>query len=97
LAGVLIAVVGGPNPADMIVLFLRGLAIAVVGGLRSLPVAFVAAFLFGLTETALIVGFFGTVSPAKTEIILSGLLLVIIVIAARLRRESFFLLERQSL
>lgn len=97
LAGVLIAVVGGPNPADMIVLFLRGLAIAVVGGLRSLPIAFAAAFLFGLTETALIVGFFGSVSPAKTEIILSGLLLAIIVIAARMRKESFFLLERQSL
>jgi branched-chain amino acid transport system permease protein len=97
LAGVLIAVVGGPNPGDMIVLFLRGLAIAVVGGLRSLPIAFLAAFLFGLTETALIVGFFGSVSPARTEIILSGLLLAIIVIAARLRKESFFLLERQSL
>ena len=97
LAGVLIAVVGGPNPADMIVLFLRGLAIAVVGGLRSLPIAFLAALLFGLTETALIVGFFGSVSPARTEIILSGQLLAIIVIAARLRKESFFLLERQSL
>jgi hypothetical protein len=32
-----------------------------------------------------------------TEVILSGLLLSIIVIAARLRRDSFFLLERQSL
>jgi len=59
LAGVLIAVVGGPNPADMIVLFLRGLAIAVVGGLRSLPLAFLGAFMFGLFETALIVGLFG--------------------------------------
>jgi branched-subunit amino acid ABC-type transport system permease component len=97
LAGVLIAVVGGPNPSDMIVLFLRGLAIAVVGGLRSLPLAFLGAFLFGLTETALIVGFFGSVTPAMTEVILSGLLLSIIVIAARLRRDSFFLLERQSL
>lgn len=97
LAGVLIAVVGGPNPSDMVVLFLRGLAIAVVGGLRSLPLAFLGAFLFGLFETALIVGLFGSVSPARTEILLSGMLLAIIVITARLRRESFFLLERQSL
>ncbi len=97
LAGVLIAVVGGPNPGDMVVLFLRGLALAVVGGLRSLPLAFLGAFMFGLFEMALIVGLFGTVSPARREILLSGMLLAIIVVAARMRKESFFLLERQSL
>lgn len=96
LAGVLIAVTAGPNPADMLVLFLNGLAIAVVGGMRSLPLAFVGALLFGITETALQVGFFGEVKLGVQAVCLYGALLAAVVVTARLRRESFFLLESHA-
>lgn len=97
LAGLLIAVTAGPNPPDMIVLFLNGLGIAAVGGMRSLPLAFAGAVIFSFMETALIVGFFGDVGRPMAAIVLYGSLLAIIVAVARFRRENVFLLERQSL
>ncbi|MGQ0465726.1 MAG: branched-chain amino acid ABC transporter permease [Sporichthyaceae bacterium] len=93
LAGVLIAVTAGPNPADMLVLFLTGLAISVVGGMRSLPLAFAGALLFGIVETALQIGFFGEVKLGLQAVFLYGSLLAAVVVTARLRRESFFLME----
>ncbi len=96
MAGVLIAVTAGPNPADMLVLFLTGLAISVVGGMRSLPLAFAGALLFGITETALQIGFFGEVRLGIQAVVLYGALLVAVVITARLRRENFFLLESHA-
>lgn len=97
LAGVLIAVTAGPDPDDMIVLYLNGLAIAVVGGLRSLPMAFCGALMFGLLEMALNVGFPADVPDLMRPLILYGAVLAAIVVAAKLRREDFFLLDRQSL
>jgi branched-subunit amino acid ABC-type transport system permease component len=97
LAGVLIAVAAGPNPDDMVVLFLRGLAVAVVGGMRSLPLAFAAAIMLGIMETALSLGVFGDVGPPLREVILSGMLLTAVIALAVWRREKFFLLERQAL
>jgi branched-subunit amino acid ABC-type transport system permease component len=97
LAGVLIAVTAGPNPAEMLLLFLNGLAIAAVGGMRSIPLAFLGALVFSFLETALIIGVFGTVDRAVQTLVLYGSLLAIIVAVARFRRENVFLLERQSL
>lgn len=97
MAGVLIAATAGPNPAEMLLLFLNGLGIAAVGGMRSLPLAFFGALVFSLMETALIIGFFGTVDRAVQALVLYGSLLAIIVAVARFRRENVFLLERQSL
>lgn len=97
LAGVLIAVAAGPNPDDMVVLFLRGLAVAVVGGMRSLPLAFAAALMLGIMETALILGVFGDVGIPTRELVLSGLLLSAVIALALWRRERFFLLDRQAL
>lgn|GEM_PF-1066442 len=97
LAGVLVSITIGANPADMLVFVLDGLAIAIVGGLRSLPLSFLGALVYGLMDTALKVGFFGEVSLPVQAVVLYGLLLATIVAVARLRRESFFLLERQSL
>jgi hypothetical protein len=80
-----------------LVLFARGLVIAVVGGLRSVSLALTGAVLYGILETALVVGFFGQVSAGVREIGLSGALLAFIVVVASVRKESFFLLERQQL
>ncbi|MBA3743732.1 hypothetical protein [Sporichthya sp.] len=85
------------EPVDGILLLLvRGMLIAVVGGLRSLPLALAGAVLYGILETALVVGFFGDVSAGGREVTLSCALLALIVIAARVRKESFFLLERRQ-
>ena len=85
------------EPVDGILLLLvRGLLIAVVGGLRSLPLALGAAVVYGILETALVVGFFGDVTAGTREITLSATLLALIVLAARYRRETFFLLERRQ-
>ncbi len=97
LAGVAIAVTAGPNPADMLLLFLQGLGFAAVGGMRSIPLAFFGALVFSYLETALIVGLFGTVDRAVQALVLYGALLAIIVAVARFRKENVFLLERQSL
>ncbi|HEX3827496.1 MAG TPA: branched-chain amino acid ABC transporter permease [Sporichthyaceae bacterium] len=96
-AGVLIAVTAGPNPDDMVILFLRGLALAVVGGMRSLPLALASAVLLGITETCLVVGVFGDVPGPMEELIISTMLLGGVLLVARLRRDRVFLLERQAL
>jgi branched-subunit amino acid ABC-type transport system permease component len=97
LAGVLIAVTSGPNPPEMLVLFLSGLAIAAVGGMRSLPLAFAGALIYSYLETALVLGLFGDLSRPARALILYGGLFALIVAVARFRRDSVFLLERQSL
>ena len=97
LAGILIAVTAGAQPADMLVLFLNGLAIAIVGGLRSLPLAFTGAVIYGVVETALGVGFFGNLSNPVQAVWTYGALLTVIVVTARMRKESFYMLERHSL
>ncbi len=80
-----------------LILFARGLVIAVVGGLRSVSLALVGALLYGILETALVVDFFGQTSAGVREVALSLALLAFIVVVARYRKESFFLLERQQL
>lgn len=97
LAGILIAVQAGPNPADMLTLFLEGVAIAIVGGMRSLPLAAAGAWIYGIVYNALTIGLFGDVDPKIANVILYGSLLVVVVVFARLRSQHFFLLERQSL
>ena len=97
LAGALIAAMVGPDVAGMFTLFLRGLALAVVGGLTSLPIALCGALLFGILETALVVDLVGHASPGWQEIIINCALLAAILLVAKTRRDSFTLLERQAL
>jgi branched-subunit amino acid ABC-type transport system permease component len=102
LAGALIASQSGPDPLNLIIFLLRGLAVAIVGGLMSLPIALVAAFVMAMVETALVVGI---VAPSATvgysigrqELTLNVILLVMILLVARLRPRQFYMLERQSL
>ncbi len=97
LAGALIAAMVGPDVAGMFTLFLRGLALAVVGGLTSLPIALAGALLFGILETALVVDFFSTISPGWREVVINCALLAAILVVAKTRRDSFYVVERQSL
>jgi branched-subunit amino acid ABC-type transport system permease component len=97
LAGALLTVDAGAQPEDMILLFLVGLGLASVGGMRSLPLAFCGALLFSVLRTAMIAGLFGDVRRDVAAVVLYGSLFLIIVIAARFSRERVFLLDRQSL
>jgi branched-subunit amino acid ABC-type transport system permease component len=97
LAGALFIATVASAGEGMLMLFMRGLVIAVVGGLRSIPLALAGALLFGLLETALLVGLFGDLGGGSREFILAAAMMTLILIVARTRRENFFLLGRQSL
>jgi branched-subunit amino acid ABC-type transport system permease component len=97
LGGALISMRIGPDPIQMLFLFLRGLGVAMIGGMRSLPLALLGAVIYSMLETSLNIGLFGTVGLDKQEIIINGALLLAILVVAKRRREDFFLLERQSL
>jgi len=102
LAGALIASQSGPDPLNLIIFLLRGLAVAIVGGLMSLPIALAAALVMALVQTSLVVGI---VAPSATEaysigrqeLTLDMILLAMILVVARLRPRQFYMLERQSL
>jgi branched-chain amino acid transport system permease protein len=73
-------------------LFVVGLLLAIVGGMRSVPLALAAALIYSVLEVALVSGFFGTVSAGTKQLTLFSTLVALIVIAAKFRKESFFLL-----
>ena len=84
-----------PSPSAVdgfLKLFVIGLLMAVVGGMRSVALALAGAVFYGILSTALVVGLFGTVGVGRQQVILFGGLLALILIAARVRRENFFLL-----
>ena len=97
LGGALLSIRLGPDPIQMLFLFLRGLGVAMIGGMRSLPLALLGATIYSMLETSLNIGLFGTVTLDKQEIIINGALILAILVVAKKRREDFFLLERQSL
>lgn len=102
LAGALIAAQSGPDPINLIIFLLRGLTVAIVGGLMSLPLALGAAIVLGIVQSALVVGLLGradgvSYSIGRQELILSVILLAMILAVAKARPRQFYLLERQSL
>jgi branched-subunit amino acid ABC-type transport system permease component len=97
LGGALISIRVGPDPIQMLFLFLRGLGVAMLGGMRSLPLALFGALIYSMLETSLNIGLFGTVPLDQQEIIINAALVLAIVLIARKRKEDFFLLERQAL
>ena len=73
------------------------MAVAIVGGLMSLPLALAASLVLGIVQTALTVGIVGPYSLGRQELTLNVILLVMILAVSRLRPRQFYLLERQSL
>lgn len=97
LGGALISIRVGPDPIQMLFLFLRGLGVAMLGGMRSLPLALLGSLIYSMVETSLNIGLFGTVGLGTQEVIINGILVAAIIAIARKRKEDFFLLERQAL
>jgi branched-subunit amino acid ABC-type transport system permease component len=92
MAGALYAGAVAEAADGMLGLFVTGLLLAIVGGMRSVPLALAAALLYGVLRTALVAGMFGTVRAGWQQVDLFGALIALIIIAARFRKESFFLL-----
>jgi branched-chain amino acid transport system permease protein len=97
MAGALFVATVAAGLEAILLLFMRALVIALVGGMRSVPLALAGALLFGVLDTALQVGFFGEISGGRQEIILSAAMMGMILLIARTRKESFFLLGRPAL
>ncbi|HEX3614484.1 MAG TPA: branched-chain amino acid ABC transporter permease [Sporichthyaceae bacterium] len=92
MAGALYAGAVAEAADGMLGLFVVGLLLAIVGGMRSVPLALAAALVYGTLHTALVAGMFGDVSAGWQQITLFTALLALIIVAARFRKESFFLL-----
>ena len=97
LAGALYCGTVAAGLDSMLQLFMTGLILAVVGGLRSVPLALAGSVMFGILETALRVGFFGEMKGGFQELIQDVALFLLILMVARTRKENFFLLGRPSL
>jgi branched-subunit amino acid ABC-type transport system permease component len=78
------------NAVDgMLGLFVIGLLLAIVGGMRSVPLALLGSVVYGVLNTALVAGLWGTVPVGRQNVILFATLITLIVVAARFRRENF--------
>jgi branched-chain amino acid transport system permease protein len=97
MAGSLYCATVAAGLESMLQLFMTGLILAVVGGLRSVPLALAGALLYGILETALKVDFFGAMAGGWEELIQDVALFLLILYVARTRKEQFFLLGRPSL
>lgn len=96
LAGVLVVSTLGPDPLALFQVMLRGLAVAVIGGLLNFPLALTGALLVGLAETAFQVGLFGEVPLGGQELIVNGAVVVMILAVTQARRAPA-VLERRTL
>jgi branched-subunit amino acid ABC-type transport system permease component len=85
LAGVLLASSVGTSPPIVLLVFLRALVVAVLGGFVSLPLALAGCFLLGVGETMLTAGVFGLVKADLREIILMGTIFALVFVINRLR------------
>jgi branched-subunit amino acid ABC-type transport system permease component len=97
LSGVLISCTVGADPGALLQFLLRALAVAVIGGMVSLPLALVGAAAVSILETAITGGMFGTVSLGVQELCIDAALVAGAVLITRLRGVEFYLLTRQSL
>lgn len=88
-AGALYASAVAAAVDGMLGLFVIGLLLAIVGGMRSVPLALLGSIVYGVLNTALVAGLWGTVGVGRQNVILFAALIALILVAARYRRENF--------
>jgi branched-chain amino acid transport system permease protein len=71
-------VVGAFGPGFMTQFFVRGLAAALLGGLTSLPGAFVGGIVLGLIEALVVKGFFSSTFPGISSVTVFVIIIVIL-------------------
>ncbi|MCU1422884.1 MAG: hypothetical protein JWN36_2535 [Microbacteriaceae bacterium] len=97
LAGVLITATVGPDPLALFQVMLRGLAVAIIGGMVSFPLALTGALVVGVLESALVTGMLGDIGLGRQELVINCTLLVLILLIARARKVASPVLERRAL
>jgi len=88
LAGALIVPLAVLYETALIFVLMRALAAAVLGGFESFALAVAGAVVFGMVESSVGGGVFGTVNAGVREVILMGALLVGVVVINRKRLVS---------
>ena len=88
LAGVLIAAQINVSLASFLLIMLRAFTVAMIGGFSSLPLVLLGGVLFGLTESIIGGGVFGTVDSGLREVILMGFLLGTIYVLFKFGRNA---------
>ena len=97
LAGILITATVGPDPLALFQIILRGLAVAIIGGMLSLPLALIGALVIGILESALVTGMLGDVGLGRQELLINATLLTLILLIARARKLASPVLQRRAL
>lgn len=97
LAGILITSTVGPDPLALFQIILRGLAVAIIGGMLSLPLALIGALVIGILESALVTGMLGDISLGRQELLINATLLALVLLIARARKLASPVLERRAL
>jgi branched-chain amino acid transport system permease protein len=85
LAGVLLASALGPDPTNLLFVFMRALIVAVLGGFTSMTLALVGSLLLAVAETVLTAGVFGNVPVERREIIVMTAIFALVFLINRLR------------
>jgi len=83
LAGVFIAATIGLSLLGVMVIFLRSLTVAVVGGFMSLPLALAGCLVLGIVEAVFAVD--GSLSLPTREVLLMGMFLLVVVLINKVR------------
>jgi branched-subunit amino acid ABC-type transport system permease component len=78
LAGVLLATSVGTGPPTILLIFLRALLVAVLGGFTSLSLALVGCLVLGAGETMLTAGVLGKISSGTIELTLISAIFVLV-------------------
>jgi len=87
LAGVLLTSTVGPDPTNILFIFLRALIVAVLGGFTSLSLALAGSFLLAVSETMLTAGVLGHVPVERREIIVMSGIFALVFVINRLRPQ----------
>jgi len=85
LAGVLLASAVGTSAPGILLIFLRALVVAVLGGFTSLSLALAGCLLLGIGETMLTAGVFGAMERGLREVILTSLIFALVFLINRFR------------
>jgi branched-subunit amino acid ABC-type transport system permease component len=84
-AGVLLASTVGTDLLNILVVFLRALTVAILGGMTSFSLALAGCVLFGVGEATMTSGVFGPVTTGSQEVVIMSMLFGLVLLINRIR------------
>src|SRR5207244_12860100 len=97
MAGAFIGAQLGPDINDVLFVFLRALTAAVFGGFNSFTLALAGSLFFGVADSCLRTGLFGTTTPGQKGMLTASAVFLAIVLIGRYRRNLIELLDAEGL